>query len=105
MFTGQWLQLRPSQLLPEAGVATVQDLDTWKTAVNINATRQDVDAGVIKRIAGQDPAHSLISILSGRRAVSPEEPNPIIQMPPLVTRQVDTAGHTLLDDWITVIPP
>lgn len=106
MFTGQWLQLRPSQLYPEAGVATVQDLDTWKTAVNINSSRTDVDAGVpYKRIVGGDAAHSLMSILSGRRAVSPEEPNPIIQMPPLVTRQVDVAGHALLDAWIAVIPP
>jgi hypothetical protein len=105
-FTGQFFLLRPSQLLPEAGVATVQDLDTWKTAVNVNALRTDVDAGVpYKRIAGGHPENSLVSILSGRRVTPPDEPNPIFQMPPLVTRQVDTAGHALLDAWITVIPP
>ncbi len=105
-FTGQWLQLRPSQLLPEAGVATVKDLDTFKTAVGINSSRTDVDAGVpYKRIAIGDPTHSLMSILSGRRAISPEEPNSNIQMPPLVTRQVDVAGHALLDDWITAVQP
>ena len=104
MFTGRWFMLRPSQVLPDAGTATVQDLDPFKTTVGINSSRTD-DAGVpYKVIAPGDPAHSLASILSGRRAVSPEEPNPMIQMPPLVTRQVDTAGHTLLDDWITVIP-
>ena len=106
MFTGQWLQLLPSQLYPEAGVATVKDLDSFKTTVGINSSRTDVDAGVpYKRIAVGDPAHSLMSILSGRRAVSPEEPNPSIQMPPLVTRQVDVAGHALLDAWITVVQP
>ena len=106
VFTGQFLMLRPSQLLPDAGVATVQDLDTWKTAVNKNSTRTDVDAGVpYKRIAGGDPAHSLVSILSGRRVTGTDEPNPLVQMPPLVTRKVDTAGHALLDAWITVIPP
>jgi hypothetical protein len=106
-FTGQFFLLRPSQLLPEAGVATVMDLDTYKTAVNQNSLRTDVDAGGVpyKRIAGTDPAHSLVSILSGRRVTPPDEPNPIFQMPPLVTRQVDTAGHALLDAWITVLPP
>ena len=106
MFTGQWLQLRPSQLLPEAGVVSVKDLDSFTTTVGINSSRTDVDAGApYKRIAVGDPAHSLMSILSGRRAVSPEEPNTMIQMPPLVTRQVDVAGHALLDAWITVVQP
>lgn len=105
-FTGQFFLLRPSQLLPEAGTATVQDLDTWKTAVNVASSRQDVDAGTnYLRIAPGDPAHSLASILSGRRVTPPEEPNPLYQMPPLVTRQVDVAGHALLDAWITAIPP
>ena len=105
MFTGQFFMLRPSQMLPEAGVVTVQDLDTWKTAVNKVSSRQDVDAGTnYYRIRGGDPAHSLASILSGRRVTGTDEPNTAIQMPPLVTRQVDTAGHALLDAWITVLP-
>jgi hypothetical protein len=105
MFTGQWFQLRPSQLMPEAGVAMVKDLDSFKTTVGIDSSRTD-DAGVAyKRIAVGDPARSLVSILSGRRVVSPEEPNPLVQMPPLVTRQVDTVGHALLDDWITAVQP
>jgi hypothetical protein len=105
-FTKQFFMLRPSQLLPEAGTATVQDLDTWKTAVNVPSSRQDVDAGTnYLRIAGGDPAHSLASILSGRRVTGADEPNPIIQMPPLVTRQVDTQGHALLDAWINALPP
>ena len=105
-FTGQFLLLRPSQLLPEAGVATAQDLDSYKTTVKIDANRSDVDAGTkYVRIVPQDPAHSLMSILSGRRVTGTDEPNSGIQMPPLVTRQVDTAGHALLDAWITAIQP
>jgi hypothetical protein len=105
-FTGQFLLLRPSQLLPEAGVVSAVDLDSYKTTVNKVSNRQDVDAGTnYLRIAGGDPAHSLLSILSGRRVTGTDEPNSGIQMPPLVTRQVDTAGHALLDAWITVIPP
>lgn len=97
--------MKASQLAPDAGTALVTDLDTWKTAVNINSTRTDIDAGVpYKRIAKGDPAHSLASILSGRRATGTEEPNAIIQMPPLVTRQVDTTGHALLDAWIMALP-
>lgn len=100
-----WFLMKPSQLVPEAGTAAVTDLDAWTTAVNIDSTRSNVDAGVpYKRIVKGDAAHSLVSILSGRRATGTEEPNAIIQMPPLVTRQVDTAGHALLDAWITAIP-
>ena len=103
-FTQLFFAIRPSQLLPEAGVVTVQDLDAWKTAVSVVSSRPDVDAGATLRIAPGDPARSVVSILSGRRAVSPEEPNSNVQMPPLVTREVDTAGHGLLDAWINVIP-
>jgi len=105
-FTDLFFLLRPSQLLPEAGVVTVQDLDSWKTAVNVVSSRQDVDAGTnYLRIAGGNPSGSLVSILSGRRVTGADEPNAILQMPPLVTRQVDTQGVALLDAWITVIPP
>jgi hypothetical protein len=104
-FTQLFLLLRPSQLLPEAGVATVQDLDSYKTAVNVESMRANVDAGVnYLRIAPQDPASSLASILSGRRVPAGEEPNAGVQMPPLVTRAVDTQGHALLDAWINALP-
>lgn len=97
--------VRPSQLSGDGGAPTVTALDAWTTGVDIDSTRSNVDAGVpYKRIVKGDAAHSLVSILSGRRATGTEEPNAIIQMPPLVTRQVDTAGHALLDAWITAIP-
>ena len=105
-FVGLRFLLSASQLANVASPAAVTDTDAWKTGVNIDSTRQDVDAGVpYKRIAPGDPTHSLASILSGRRATGVEEPSPIIQMPPLVTRQVDTTGHALLDAWITLLPP
>jgi hypothetical protein len=105
-YTNLFFLLRPSQLLPDAGTATVQDLDTWKTAVNVMSDRQNVDAGVnYILIKPSDPANSLASILSGRRVAITDDPDPAYQMPPLVTRRVDTVGHALLDDWITALPP
>lgn len=104
-FTQLFMLLRPSQLLPEAGAATVQDLDGYKTTVNVQSTRANFDAGVnYVRIVPQDPASSLTSILSGRRAIAPESPNSEIQMPPLVTRTPDVQGHALLDAWINALP-
>ena len=49
------------------------------------------------------PASSFVAIISGRRVPVTEQPNQT-QMPPLVTRLPDTAGHKLLTDWISVIP-
>jgi hypothetical protein len=105
-FVGLRFLLSAKQLTDAATPATVLATDTWKTGVGIDSTRQDVDAGVpYKRIAPSDPTHSLASILSGRRAMGAEDPSPAIQMPPLVTRQVDTVGHGLLDAWIAALPP
>lgn len=101
-------RLRAAQLAPDGGAATVQQLDSWTTAVNVPSTRIDFDAGVgvsYLRIAGGSPSTSLASILSGHRVPDTLEPNSTDQMPPLVTRRVDVAGHKLLDDWITQVPP
>ena len=101
-------RLRVAQLMPDGGTATVQDLDSWTSAVNKDSTLPDIDAGAgvfFKRIAGGSPATSLSSILVGRRVADNLEPNTAAQMPPLVTRKVDVAGHKLLDDWISQIPP
>lgn len=104
-FTNLRTLLRPSQLLPEAGVATVQDLDTWKTAVNMPSTVANTDAGApYMFIAPGSPSTSITSVFSGRRVPIGEEPTSSFQMPPLVTRQVDVSGHALLDAWITAIP-
>jgi hypothetical protein len=98
-------RLRVAQIMPDGGTTTVDQLDSWTTAVNKAATRPDVDAGALLRITGGSPAQSLSSVLSGRRAAVGSDPDPTVQMPPLVTRKVDVAGQKLLDDWITQIPP
>ena len=101
-------RLRAAQLVHDGGPATVQALDPWITAVNKASQRPDFDAGAgafYLRIAGGSPSTSLTSILSGRRVPDTVEPSSNDQMPPLVTRRLDVAGHKLLDDWILQIPP
>jgi hypothetical protein len=104
-FTQLFLLLRPSQLVPEAGTAAVTDLDSYKSSVNATSMRDNTDAGApYKRIVAKDPSASLVSILSGRRAPPGTDPDAQNQMPPLVSHQVDTAGHALLDAWINALP-
>ncbi|MBS2016115.1 MAG: hypothetical protein JST00_24755 [Deltaproteobacteria bacterium] len=105
MFTLFRTLLRASDLAPpDGGAVTVEGLDAYKTAVNVTSSKQDEDAGVpYVRIVPGDPGKSLVAIMSGRRVAVNEQPNQT-QMPPLVTRMVDTAGHKLLTDWISAIP-
>jgi hypothetical protein len=105
-FTLFYTLLKASQLAPpEGGAPAVTDLDAYKTAVNVNSSKQDEDAGVpYVRIVPGDPASSFVAIISGRRVAVTEQPNQT-QMPPLVTRIVDTNGHKALTDWISVITP
>lgn len=105
-FTQLFLLLKPSQLLPDAGAA-VADLDGYKTTVGVASTRPDSDAGpaaVYTRIVAKDPGASLVSILSGRRVAPGQEPSTAFQMPGLVTRVPDNAGHASLDAWINALP-
>lgn len=105
-FTQFFALLKASQLAPpDGGTPTVEGLDAYKTAVNVVSTKTDDDAGVnYLRIVPGDPGQSYVAIISGRRVAVNEAPNPT-QMPPVVTRIVDTTGHKALTDWITVIPP
>lgn len=106
-FTQLFLLLKPSQLLPDAGTAKVADLDGYKTTVGVASTRADSDAGpaaVYTRIVAKDPGASLVSILSGRRVPVGSEPSTAFQMPGLVTRVPDSAGHASLDAWINALP-
>jgi hypothetical protein len=96
--------VKASQLAPaDGGTPTLEQLDVWTQAYCKSAPRTEPDAGApwMYLRPGQ-PARSEISALSGRRS-SPDPDNS--QMPPIVTRAVDTVGHTLLDDWITSLPP
>ena len=95
-------------LVPDGGAAaTVASLDAYTTTVGKPTTVDIPDGGgatffVVK--AG-DPSASRISYLSGRRVSATGNPNEKEQMPPIVTRLVDTKGHALLDAWITALPP
>lgn len=101
-FTALLFALRPSQLT--AGTAAVTDLDAWKTAVNVDSSSALTDAGTpFKRILPGSPGESLASLLAGRRAPIDSDPS-TAQMPPIVTRVPDVAGHQQLVDWITALP-
>lgn len=109
LFTKPKFLVRPSELLGDAdagtGPATVQTLALYTTTVCVDSNRTDLDAGApYVLIRGGDPAASLVSILSGRRVAEGEDPSSVVQMPPLVTRKVDTAGHDKLDAWIAQLP-
>ncbi|MBX3188379.1 MAG: hypothetical protein KF819_15285 [Labilithrix sp.] len=103
-FTQLFFLIKGTQLLPDASAPTVEDLHAYTTAVNVDSNKQDDDAGApYVRIVPGDPTASFVSIVSGRRVPAGMDPN-TTQMPPIVTRVVDTAGHQQLDDWISVIP-
>jgi hypothetical protein len=76
----------------------VASTDTFKTGVKNPSAYQPFDGHVLHRIAPGDPTHSVASIRAHSRELS-------IQMPPIVTHQVDTVGVTALDAWITSLPP
>jgi hypothetical protein len=99
---------RASDLLsPDGGVATVTALDAYTSTVGHATTFAIPDAGgaTFLVIKAGDPASSLVSYLSGRRVPATGTPNEKEQMPPIVTRIVDTDGHAALDAWIAALPP
>ncbi len=99
---------RASQLLDQdGGAVTVQGLDAYTSTVGRTTTVGIPDGGGAKFsvIKAGDPSASLVSYLSGRRVEPTASPNVREQMPPIVTRLVDTKGHALLDTWIRALPP
>ena len=97
---------RASQLDPDAGVP-VPSLDAYASTVGRASTFEIPDGGgaTFSIIKPGDPSASVVSYLSGRRVGPMGKPNPKEQMPPIVTRLVDTKGHALLDTWISALPP
>jgi hypothetical protein len=97
--------VKASQLAPADGGAPlpVEQLDVWTQAVCKQAGRTEPDAGTPwMYIRPGIAARSEMSFLSGQRT----QPEPSTdQMPPIVTRAVDHAGHQLLDDWINSLGP
>jgi hypothetical protein len=68
------LRLRSSQLIADGGTPEVEDLDSWTSAVNVESTRSDLDAGagaLYKRIVPGSPAASLASIAAASGAPKP----------------------------------
>lgn len=99
---------RASQLLDQdGGGITVQSLDAYASTVGHTTTVEIPDGGgaTFSVIKAGDPSASLVSYLSGRRVGAGGNPNPKEQMPPIVTRLVDTKGHALLDTWIGALAP
>jgi hypothetical protein len=80
------------------GLASVQDTDTFKTAVGVASSFQPTpDAGLL-RIKPGDPAHSAIPFRDGARAA---QGSPIgWQMPPIATNIADTADVDMVKAWI-----
>ena len=76
------------------GTATVQDTQTYQTAVNQMATGLTT---VPYRIAGQDPAMS--EVIVGMQTRGSKD-----QMPPLATNFVDDAGIATVSAWINTLP-
>ena len=99
------LQLRLTWAQLASGTATVESLDTYTTAVNKPSSQMDGAGGFTALIAGGSPTKSRVSQRSGTRVPDDLPPAAGDQMPPLVSRRVDTVGHGLLDDWITQLPP
>ena len=103
-----YMLTRASQLLdPDGGGVTVPSLDAYVSTVGRTTTVEIPDGGgaTFSVIKAGSPSASLVSYLSGRRVGPAGNPNVKEQMPPIVTRLVDTKGHALLDAWIGALPP
>lgn len=80
------------------GLASVQDTDTFKTAVGVASSFQPTPNAGLQRIKPGDPSHSAIPFRDGAHAA---QGSPIgWQMPPLATNIVDTADVDAVKAWI-----
>ncbi len=79
--------------LDVARMATVRTTDTYSTSVNVPSTYQPTPGAGFLRIKPRDNAHSAIPYRDGSRVKG-------VQMPPMATHLVDTAGLALTKSWI-----
>ena len=93
--------IKPSDIADAGAVTTMR---AWTSSVCVAANGLNPDGGTaIKIIEKMQPDNSLAVILSGQR--NPEGTDPDTrQMPPMVTRRVDTVGHQKLVDWVAALP-
>lgn len=103
-FSGLFLQMKSTQLMPEPGgpPVTVDKLDAYAMTVCQKSNHPETapNTGVMKFVRSGEPSRSWISVLSGQRKPAADN-----QMPPVATHAVDVNGHKLLDDWIAALTP
>jgi cytochrome c553 len=106
-YTKPKLLLHASELLGEDGGAaptSYKGLRAYATTVCKAANRTDPDGGAPYALVQPGaPTASLVAILAGQRVAEGKEPSSGVQMPPIVTRAVDGAGHAKLTSWISAL--
>jgi hypothetical protein len=85
--TGLFLRLEIGKL------ATPSATDTYRTAINVPSSFQPWSGAGFARVRPKDVAHSAIPFRDGSR-------DPGVQMPPIATHVVDSAGLTAVQNWI-----
>jgi mono/diheme cytochrome c family protein len=92
----------PMYLRLSVGTGTVEETDTYTTAVNQLATDFTPD-GIAYRIAGQDPTGSCVIYTMEQRLDDGGVPSRY-EMPPLASKVVDDAGVATVSAWIETLP-
>jgi hypothetical protein len=84
--------------LTTGALASVQDTDTWKTAVGVPSDFQPTPSAGLLRIKPGDAAHSAIPFRDGSRVLTGAQPG--WQMPPIATNLPDVADVDMIKGWI-----
>jgi len=99
-YTGLYMKLLAGQVYPEGGTASVTDLDTYTTAVNVVG---QLNFGTYKRIAPGDSANSLVPLMALARG---PDAGAFLPMPPILSHRPDTdptTGVPLVQAWIDAL--
>jgi hypothetical protein len=80
------------------GLATVQDTDTFRTAVGVVSSFQPTPGATLLRIRPGDSAHSVIPLRDGARTAQGSPGG--LQMPPIATNFADTPDVDTVKAWI-----
>jgi hypothetical protein len=100
-FTGLRMKLLAGQLYPaDGGTGRVNQLDTYLTAVGVNATVDFPNGMTYMRIDPGNAALSLIPLNALARAPNQGAFDP---MPPIISHQADTAGMANVQAWINAL--
>jgi hypothetical protein len=100
-YTGLRMKLLAAQLYPDGGAGQVNQLDTYLTAVGVNASTDFPNGMTYMRIAPGNAAMSLIP--NNDLARAPNINAPFNPMPPIVTHQPDTVGVGNVQAWINAL--